>query len=132
MRTGHLAAFGAVLVGAGLLATANPAAAAPGLVVGAVEDDLRASTLVEAQTRMTLFRLAGFRALRITSFWTPGLSAPSEGELEVLENVAGAAHLNGVRLYVTVMHRDRVRPRSPTRLARSSRRMPRRSCARCR
>ncbi len=104
MRTGHLATIGVVLVGAAVLATATPAAAEPGLVVGAVEDDLRASSLVDAQTRMTLFRLAGFRAVRVTSYWTPGLDRATNGELEVLENVAGAAQLSGVRLYVTVMH----------------------------
>jgi hypothetical protein len=104
MRTGHLATIGVVLVGAAVLATATPAAAEPGLVVGAVEDDLRASSLVDAQTRMTLFRLAGFRAVRVTSYWTPGLDRPTNSELEVLENVAGAAQLSGVRLYVTVMH----------------------------
>jgi hypothetical protein len=104
MRTGHLAAFGAILGVAGLLATAAPATAGPGLVVGAVEDDVRASSLVEAQTKMSLLRLAGFRAARMTSFWTPGLTAPSENELRVLETVAAAAEANGVRLYVTVMH----------------------------
>ena len=104
MRNGHLAAVGALLGVAGALATASPATAGPGLVVGAVEDDVRASSLVEAQTRMTLFRLAGFRAVRVTSYWTPGLTAPSENELRVLESVAGAAETNAVRLYVTVMH----------------------------
>jgi hypothetical protein len=94
----------AALAVSSLLATASPASAGPGLVAGAVEDDLRASTLVEAQARMTLFRLAGFRAARVTTYWTPGLSAPSENEILVLENVATAAGLNGVRLYVTVMN----------------------------
>ena len=37
-------------------------------------------------------------------YWTPGLDAPSDGELSVLKSVAGAAEMNGVRLYVTVMH----------------------------
>ena len=104
MRTGHLAAFGAAFVAGGLLATAGPANAGPGLVVGAVEDDVRTSSLVEAQSRMTLFRVAGFRAVRVTSFWTPGETAPSEGELRVLGNVGAAASMNGVRLFVTVMH----------------------------
>jgi hypothetical protein len=47
-----LASFG------GLVALAAPglAHAGPGLVVGAVEDDVRASTLVEAEARMTTFR----------------------------------------------------------------------------
>jgi hypothetical protein len=95
----------AAVVGAlWLLATPTPASAGPGLVVGAVDEELRASTLVDANARMTLFRLAGFRVARVTSFWTPGLAAPSENEIRVLENVAAAADTNAVRLYVTIMH----------------------------
>jgi hypothetical protein len=91
---------------AGLCALVAPglATAGPGLIVGAVEDDLRASSLVEAETRMTEFRLSGFRALRVTSYWQPGQSRPTDDELRVLRNVADAALANGVRLYVTVMH----------------------------
>jgi hypothetical protein len=100
MRLPLLTAFGtAVAFLAPGLATAGP-----GLVVGAVEDDVRASTLVEAEARMTAFRLSGFRAVRITSYWTPGLEKPTEDELRVLRNVSDAALRNGVRLYVTVMH----------------------------
>jgi hypothetical protein len=80
------------------------ATAGPGLIVGAVEDDLRASSLVEAEARMTAFRLSGFRAARITSYWTPGLERPSDEEASVLRGVSDAALRNGVRLYVTVMH----------------------------
>jgi hypothetical protein len=102
MRLGHLAALGAAL---GLLALGAPgvAVAAPGLVVGTVEDDVRTSTLVEAEARMQLLRLAGFRAVRVTSYWTPGLERPTPAELHVLGNVAGAASLNGIRVFVTVM-----------------------------
>jgi hypothetical protein len=53
---------------------------------------------------MVILRVAGFRAVRVTSYWTPGLTKPSDGELEVLENVGAAAARNGVRVYVTVMH----------------------------
>lgn len=100
MRLGLLAALVAVLG----LAAPSVATAGPGLVAGAVEDDVRASTLVEAETRMTTLRVAGYRAVRVTSFWTPGSTTPSAGELEVLENVGAAAERNGVRVYVTVMH----------------------------
>jgi hypothetical protein len=100
MRLPLLTAFGtAVAFLAPGLATAGP-----GLVVGAVEDDVRAPTLVEAEARMTAFRLSGFRAVRITSYWTPGLEQPTEEEVRVLRNVSDAALRNGVRLYVTVMH----------------------------
>src|SRR5512145_797049 len=100
MRLWLLAALG------GLCALVAPgfASAGPGLIVGAVEDDLRASSLIEAETRMTQFRLSGFRAARITSYWQPGQRRPSDDELRVLRTVSDAAIANGVRLYVTVMH----------------------------
>ncbi len=104
MRRRHLAALGAALGLVPALAAPSPAVAGPGLVLGAVEDDVRSATLVEAEARMQLFRLAGFRAVRVTSFWTPGLTRPSATELEILGNVGSAASRNGVRVYVTVMH----------------------------
>jgi len=104
MRTSHL---GALVFAIGVLATlafSRPAAAGTDFVAGAVEDDLRASTLVDAETRMELMRVSGFRAARVTSYWQPGDKAPTEGELDVLRNVSAAADRNGIRLYVTVMH----------------------------
>jgi hypothetical protein len=94
------AAFGLAV----LLVAPAIAQAGPGLVVGAVEDDVRTSTLVEAESRMTILRVAGYRAVRATSFWTPGLTRPTDAEAGVLENVAAAAARNGVRVFVTVMH----------------------------
>ena len=64
---------------------------------------MRANSLVEAEAKMTTFRLSGFRAVRITSFWRPGLTKPSDDELKTLRNVGDAAARNGVRVYVTVM-----------------------------
>ena len=99
MRLSLLAALGALVA----LVTPGLATAGPGLVVGAVEDDVRAPTLVEAEARMMAFRLAGFRAVRITSYWRPGLTRPTDDELRILRNVGDAATRNGVRVYVTVM-----------------------------
>jgi hypothetical protein len=73
------------------------------MVVGAVEDDARATSLVQAETQMALLRVSGVRAVRVTSYWTPGHEKPTDNEMRVLENVAAAADRNGVRLYVTVM-----------------------------
>jgi hypothetical protein len=53
---------------------------------------------------MALVRLAGFRAVRVTSTWEPGLTAPTEHEAAVLANVASAAAVHGVRVYVSVYH----------------------------
>ena len=51
---------------------------------------------------MGLLRLAGFKAVRITSFWVPGLSEPTPHEAIVLANVGMAAALHGVRVYISV------------------------------
>jgi hypothetical protein len=97
---GLLAAF-AVLCA---LAAPAVAEAGPGLGVGAVEDDVRASSAVEAETRMALLRVSGFRSVRITSIWNPGQTRPTDNELRVLRNVAEAADRHNVRIYTNVMH----------------------------
>jgi hypothetical protein len=106
VRNGYLkpaAAIAGVSAVLGALSFARPATAGPGLVVGAVADSVRSSTLVDAEAKMETFRLAGFRAVRITSYWHPGETAPDAGELTVIQNVATAASMNGVRVFVTVM-----------------------------
>src|ERR671915_572720 len=100
MRLGLLTALTATLA----LAAPAVAGGGPGLVVGAVEDDVRVSTAMEAEARMAQLRVAGYRAVRITSLWLPGQTRPSEGELRVLQNVSEAAARHGVRVYVAVMH----------------------------
>ena len=72
--------------------------------LGAAEDAVRAPSLVDSEAQMSLLRLPGFRAVRITSTWEPGVSAPGEHEAAVLANVAAAAALHGVRVYVSVYH----------------------------
>jgi hypothetical protein len=99
VRAVILTAVGLAILGG----IARPAQAGPTLLVGAVEDNVRASTFVEAEAKMSLLRMAGFRAVRMTSTWTPGLTEPSEGESGVLSNVATAAGMNGMRVFVTVM-----------------------------
>ena len=83
-----------------------PAAHAGGssVVFGAAEDRVRSATAVESEAEMGLLRLAGFKAVRITSFWVPGLSEPTPHEAMVLANVGFAATLHGVRVYVSVYH----------------------------
>ena len=96
---------GALLAALAALVLA-PAASAGGssISLGAAEDAVRAPTLVESETTMGLLRLAGFSAVRITSTWEPGSGAPSEHEAAVLANVAAAAALHGVRVYVSIYH----------------------------
>ena len=100
MTRGLLAAF------VGLLALALPAVAeaGAGLTVGAVEDDVRVASGVEAEAKMALLRVSGYRSVRISSIWNPGQTRPSENELRILQNVAEAADRHNVRVYTQVMH----------------------------
>jgi len=94
------------LLGVVLALALAPAAAAggPGLTLGAAEDVVRSPSPTEAKAQMTLLQLAGLKAVRITSIWKPGEKVPSETEQLVLRNVAAAAHLSGIRVYVSVFH----------------------------
>ena len=83
------------------LATAAPAAG-PTMALGAAEDAVRAPDLVSTKARMTELRLAGFSAVRITSNWQPGLTAPTPAEMITLRNIEAAARLSGVKVYVSV------------------------------
>jgi hypothetical protein len=95
-------ALGALLAAIVLVPAAH--AGGSSMSLGAAEDAVRSPTLVESETTMGLLRLAGFRAVRITSTWEPGLVAPTEHEAAVLANVAAAAALHGVRVYLSVYH----------------------------
>ena len=81
-----------------------PAAHAGGtsVVFGAAEDRVRSQFAAESELEMGLLRLAGFKAVRVTTFWEPGLSEPTPHEAMVLANVHTAAELHGVRVYVSV------------------------------
>jgi hypothetical protein len=69
---------------------------------GAAEDVVRTPDLPAAKAKMTLLRLAGFTSVRVTSQWQGTEAAPSEAELTVLRNVAGAAQLSAVRVYLSI------------------------------
>ena len=63
---------------------------------------------------MTLLRLAGFSSVRVTSQWQGTEATPSETELTVLRNVAGAAQLSAVRVYLSIYPTgSRVTPLTP-------------------
>ena len=85
------------------LALAVPAhAGGPSMILGAAEDAVRAPDLVTTKAKMTELRLAGFTAVRVTSNWRPGLTAPTSGELGILRNIEAAARLSGVKVLVSV------------------------------
>jgi hypothetical protein len=102
------------LVGTALALAPAAHAGGSSIALGAAEDAVRSPSLVESEASVALLRLAGFRAVRITSTWEPGLSAPTEHEASVLANVAAAAAVHGVRVYVSVYHAgSRTTPLTP-------------------
>jgi hypothetical protein len=88
---------------AGCLALAPSAiAGGPNMTLGASEDAVRSPDLVKSKAAMSLLRLGGFRAVRVSSVWLGGQTKPTETELATLKNVAAAANLSGVRVYLAV------------------------------
>ena len=69
---------------------------------GAAEDVVRTPDLPAAKAKMTLLRLAGFTPFGSPRSGSGTEAAPSEAELDVLRNVAGAAQLSAVKVYLSV------------------------------
>ena len=79
-------------------------AGGPGLVLGATEDAVRATTLATAKVQIDLLALAGFGAVRITQVWAPGERALSTQDATVLANVTAAAKLSNVTVLTSVLN----------------------------
>jgi hypothetical protein len=91
-----------VVAAAVLLVTPSAGAGGPSLVVGSAEDAVRQGTLAEAKAKLDLLRLAGLGAVRVTSIWDPAGATPSPDEVQTLRNVASAAELDGMQVFVSV------------------------------
>ncbi|MGI9112230.1 MAG: hypothetical protein ACR2GT_08565 [Gaiellaceae bacterium] len=78
----------------------EPDAESDAFVVGAVDDAARQQGPVLGQ-----LAAAGFGAVGITSYWEPGLSAPTAEELGVLRDVAARAGKRDLRIFLAVFHR---------------------------
>src|SRR3954470_11749663 len=89
-----------------VLVAAPHAPAEDAMFVGAAEDQARSLDPVVAKTRMDLAALAGLDAVRMTSIWSPGEREVAGDDLTALTNAAAAAQLDGIRLIVSVYHRD--------------------------
>jgi hypothetical protein len=76
-----------------------------GLLVGAVDDVVRSPDPAVAGSLLDETAAAGFGAIAVSSFWEPGLRAPSPDELAVLRTVAAGAEARGLRLFVAVYPR---------------------------
>jgi hypothetical protein len=82
-------------------ASAHAMAARP-IMVGAAEDAGKQGDVLAADAKMSLARLAGFDAIRLTALWSPGERELSGPDLLGLENAADAAQAYGIRIFVSV------------------------------
>jgi hypothetical protein len=106
--------FRPLLLVAALAFAPSALAGGPSLQLGAAEDVVRAPDLATAKAKMTMLRLAGFSTVRVTSQWLGTETTPSPAELTILQNVAGAAQLSAVRVYLSVYPTgSRVTPLTP-------------------
>ena len=80
------------------------------LVVGAVEDAAKSG---DPDAKMALARRAGYRAVVLSSVWSPPLEAPPPAELRALQGAAAAASAAGIRPIVAVYSFSAVTPTSP-------------------
>jgi hypothetical protein len=102
MRCGHLLVLASALVVLALPTTALARTAANPMLVGAAEDSSKNIDPVVSQAKMSLARLAGLNAIRLTTIWKPGETAVGPTELAVLQNSANAADLNGIRIVLSM------------------------------
>jgi hypothetical protein len=93
-----------LLLAAAFALPSGASAGGPSMAVGAAEDNVRQGSVPAAKAQMELLRLLGLNAVRITTTWSPGATAPSAGEASALSIVDQAAKLSGLRVYVQVMN----------------------------
>jgi hypothetical protein len=86
------------------VAAAPARAGGPTMLVGAAEDAVQQDNLVAAKAKLDLLRLAGFGAVRITEIWAPGERTPPALEQTRLAAVTGAAKLDALKVYVSVLN----------------------------
>lgn len=72
------------------------------MFVGATEEVLRQADPALAKAQMDLAKLAGFDSVRVTEFWAPGQTRPTDENLAELRNVVASARLAGIRPYVSI------------------------------
>jgi hypothetical protein len=82
----------------------TPAAHAggPTMTIGAVEQQVAQPTLVAAKAKLDLAKLGGLQAVRVSESWSRGQVEPPAEDVTALQNVTGAAQLDGMTVYLQV------------------------------
>jgi len=90
------------------------------LYVGATEDAAKSVDPLVAKSKMDLARLAGLKAIRLSTVWTPPQTEPGPGELDALRNAAIAGQFNGIRVIISVYQFSRATPTTAAARAQSA------------
>ena len=69
---------------------------------GAAEDVVRSPDLPSAKAKMTLLRLAGIRAVRVTSLWVPGRDRAERRRARDPDERRRRRAALGVKVYLSV------------------------------
>jgi len=72
------------------------------LIVGTLDDSFKQPTAAAAERAAKLSADAGFNAVLLSSMWTPGATAPSATETQLLRNAIGAAAKHNLKPFVFV------------------------------
>lgn len=72
------------------------------LIVGTLDDSLKQPTAAASEHAAKLSADAGFDAALVSSMWTPGATAPSATEMQLLRNAVDAASQHDLQVFVFV------------------------------
>jgi hypothetical protein len=72
------------------------------LVVGTVDDVVKQGDPALARRLVGISASAGFKAIAVSSIWSPGATAPTAGEVAALRNVVAAARDRKLRVFLVV------------------------------
>ena len=85
------------------LALAPPAfAGGPSMRIGAAEDAVKRTSLVETKSQLDLLKLAGLDSVRVSEVWGPGQTTLAPIDATQLTNVTAGASLAALEVYVSV------------------------------
>jgi hypothetical protein len=94
-----------LLIALATLVLAAPAqAGGPAMLIGAAEDLVKQADPVKTKAELDLAKLGGLDAIRITQVWAPGQTEPTAASLKVDRTVVGAAQLDGIRIFVSILN----------------------------
>lgn len=77
-------------------------AGGPSMQIGAAEDAVKRTSLVETKSQLELLELAGLDTVRVSETWGPGATSLSPSDATQLTNVTAGAALAGLEVYVSV------------------------------